>query len=161
MIVLKIIIIVIFGIVLWQDYKERMVHWFLYPFIGVLGFYIQKSQIDYTTLFMNSLVNITLVTTILIVLYIYSKLILKKKLINESIGIGDVLLFFSLCFCFSIISFLVLFVFSLVFSLFVHFIISQKKTGFKTIPLAGYMSLFFGSVYGASLFFNCNFLFAY
>ena len=138
-----------------------MVHWFLYPFIGVLGFYIQKSQIDYTTLFINSLVNITLVTTILLVLYIYSKFILKKKLINESIGTGDVFLFFALCFCFSIISFLVLFVFSLVFSLFVHLFITQKKIVDKTIPLAGYMSLFFSSVYAASLFFNCNFLFAF
>jgi hypothetical protein len=61
---------------------------------------------------------------------------------------------------FSTISFLTLFVFSLVFALVVHQFLKNNHPE-ETVPLAGYMSLFFGSIYGIGLFYNDNFLYAY
>jgi hypothetical protein len=70
---------------------------------------------------------------------------LKTK-VSDVFGLGDVLLFIGLIFSFSTISFLVIFVFSLAFALFVHLIIKQYSK-FPSVPLAGYISLFFGIAY--------------
>lgn len=161
MIWLKIILITIFGVIFWQDYKERLVYWYLYPFVGILGFSIQLFFTDISLIFVNSSVNLCLVVTMLLILWVYSKLILKQNLINKGIGIGDVLFFVFLSFCFSIISFFVLFVFSLLFSLILYLILIRAKTKMETIPLAGFMSLFFVAVYVSTFFLNSNFIFAY
>jgi len=69
--------------------------------------------------------------------------------IKETIGMGDVLLFFALTCTFSLISFITLFVFSLVLSLLLHLVLSKREIQ-KTVPLAGYMSLFFAISYLAN-----------
>jgi hypothetical protein len=51
-------------------------------------------------------------------------------------------------------------VFSLVFSLVLHLAL-QYKNKEKTVPLAGYMSLFFGVVYAISFFCKNHLLYAY
>lgn len=161
MIVQKIVLLIVLSIVFWQDYTNRLVHWFWYPLVGVLGFWIQTHYVDLSMILVNSTVNLLLIVTVLSVLWVYSKLILKKRLINEGIGIGDILLFVFLSFCFSIISFFVLFVFSLLFSLLIHLLLKKNYTNTETIPLAGYMALFFSIIYGLTFFINCNFIFAY
>lgn len=158
---LKALIIIIYAIIFWQDYMDRLVYWFLYPVIGLLGFLIQENRIDFYVIVVNSLINLFLVGTVIAILFVYSKLILKKKLINEGIGSGDILLFISLSFSFSIISFFVLFVFSLLFSLLLHILFKNKSELKQSVPLAGYMSIFFAFVYLLSYFVNCNFIFAY
>jgi len=158
MVMLKIIIITFLGVIFWQDQKERMVYWFLYPLSGLIGFLIQTNLTVKEMILLNSAVNLCLISTILLILYVYSNFILKKKLIGESIGIGDILFFISLCFYFPIVSFLILFVFSLVFSLTLHLL--KKKEKFETVPLAGYMSFFFATIYFLTFFLNFEFLFA-
>lgn len=159
MVIFKTIIIIFLGVIFWQDQKERLVYWFLYPLAGLTGFFIQTNLIVNEMILLNSAVNLCLITTILLILNIYSNFILKKKLIGESIGIGDILFFISLCFCFPIVSFLILFVFSLIFSLMLH--ILKKKEKVETVPLAGYMSFFFAVIYFLTFFLNFEFLFAY
>ena len=161
MILLKIAIVSVFTVITWQDVKERLVYWFCYPLVGILGFFIQKNFLELDTIIISSLVNLSLIATVLLILWVYSKIILKKKLVNQSIGMGDVLFFIALAFCFSIVSFYVLFVFSLFFSLLMHFLLKKNYKEHTTIPLAGYMAVFFTFVYCATFFMNCNFLFAY
>jgi hypothetical protein len=55
-------------------------------------------------------------------------------------------LFFVLAFSFSSISFIILFVFGLIFSLVLHLLL-KKKSKHSTVPLAGYLSLFFSIAY--------------
>lgn len=159
MIILRVVIIIILGLIFWQDQKERMVYWFLYPLVGIIGFLIQINFLVQEMIVINSIINLILIITIITVLYIYSNFILKKKLIGESIGIGDILFFISLCFCFSIVSFLILFVFSLIFSLIFHFF--KRKDNLETVPLAGYMSIFFAAIYLVTIFVNSDFLYTY
>lgn len=159
MIGLKILLIIVLSIIFWQDYKERLVFWLLYPLVGIIGFIIQLRLTETTTAFLNSTINLCLVGTVILILLVYTRLILKQSLINNSIGIGDILFFIFLSFCFSVISFFVLFVFSLLFSLSLHVLLKRKKN--ETVPLAGYMSLFFIAVYSLTFFKNCNFIFAY
>lgn len=158
---LKIVIIFIFGFIFWQDYKDRLVYWFLYPLVGIVGLLIQINHVSLYMLIVNTLINLILILTVLLVLFVYTKIILKKGFINHSIGVGDLLFFIFLCFCFSMISFVVLFVFSLLFSLLMHFILKTRYAKTETLPLAGYMSFFFAMIYGFSFFINSNFIFAY
>jgi hypothetical protein len=123
MIVLKILLVLMLIVIIWQDVKERLVYWFCYPLVGILGFFIQKTFLELDTIIINSLVNLSLIATVFLILWVYCKIILKKKLVDQSIGMGDVLFFIALAFCFSIISFYVLFVFSLFFSLLMHFLL--------------------------------------
>ena len=161
MVWLKVLIVFVFAIIFWQDYKDRMVYWFLYPIVGVLGFLIQLFYTDIYSLILNSAINLCFILTVLGILWVYAKLVLKQNLVNKGIGIGDVLFFVFLPFCFSIISFFILFVFSLLFSLLIFVILKVKNPKMETIPLAGVMSLFFGAVYISTFFVNCNFIFAY
>jgi hypothetical protein len=159
MIVLKLLLIGALGVIFYQDQKDRMVYWFLYPIVGVVGFCIQLYFVLLEVLVLNSLINLTIIATLLAVLWVYSKIIRKQSLINNGMGLGDVLFFVFLSFCFPIVTFIVLFVFSLLFSLLLHFFIKNKNS--TTIPLAGFMSLFFAFVYGLSFFESGNFIFLY
>ncbi|WP_276381616.1 general secretion pathway protein [Flavobacterium sp. H4147] len=155
---LKFILIIVFAFVLYQDFKSRMVYWFLYPIIGILAFKIQIDVLPLSIALLNFVFNLLFIGFLLGVSLLYTKF--KKLGFKNTIGIGDVLFFIFIAASFSIVSFWVLFVFSLIFSLTLHLILTHKKEP-TTVPLAGYMSLFFGVVYAASFGFSDTFLYAY
>lgn len=157
---LKIILLSSFFLILYQDCKDRKVYWFLYPTIGIFSFLIQISFLPIYSGLINVGINLIFVTSLLVVCYLYSAFKLKKNLLQEVFGLGDVLFFVFIAFSFSIVSFFILFIFSLIFSLILHLALQHKQYE-KTVPLAGYMSLFFGTVYTISFFYECNFLYAY
>ncbi len=159
---LKILLLGVFFLVFLQDYKERKVYWFLYPIIGFLVFFLQVEFVPIRFALINSGFNLGFVFSLLLVCYLYAKLKLHQSLLKEVFGLGDLLFFVFIAFSFSIISFQILFVFSLVFSLVLHLVIKNSETQtYKSVPLAGYMSLFFAVVYGISFFYEFNFLYAY
>ena len=80
----------------------------------------------------------------MITLYSTHKL---KTSIKNVIGLGDVFLFIAISVSFPTVTFIVMFVFSLLFALILHGILSKKEN--ETVPLAGYMSLFFVLIYTA------------
>lgn len=154
----KLILIAVLIFVLYQDFKSRLVYWFLYPVVGILAFGIQVDVLGLSVALLNFGFNLLFVALILGVSFIYVRF--RSLDFKNTIGIGDVLFFVFIASSFSIISFLVLFVFSLVFSLTLHLFLNHKKEE-STVPLAGYMSLFFSVVYAASFCFNDAFLYAY
>ncbi|WP_163408511.1 general secretion pathway protein [Flavobacterium ajazii] len=155
---LKSILVIVFALVLYQDFKSRLVYWFLYPIMGVLAFTIQLGNVPLEIAFTNFGFNLLFVILILAVSAAYIKF--RNLELKNTIGLGDVLFFIFIAGAFSIVSFLVLFVFSLVFSLMLHLVLNNRKKQ-ATVPLAGYMSLFFGVVYIASFCYNDTFLYAY
>jgi len=136
--------------VLLQDIKERQVYSFLFPIIGlcagVLFYQNTLPQLFYITV----AVNFVFVALLIAVVFLYSKLKLKTS-ISNTFGLGDGLLFLALIFSFSSISFVILFVFGLIFSLVLHLILN-KNSKYQTVPLAGYLSLFFSITYLAHWF---------
>lgn len=141
----KISLLILFSIVLYQDVNERQVHWFLFPLVGLCCAFLYYSE-TLTELFISAiLINGAFTFLLLFVVYLYSRLKLKTSFFN-SIGLGDILLFFGLTFTFSSISFIIIFICALVFSLMLHLVTKKEPT---TVPLAGYMSLFFGLTYMA------------
>lgn len=153
------IIILVLLIIFWQDYKQRLVTWLLYPLSGILAYLINFGNVGHLTASINSIVNLCFVSVMLLITYMYSKIVMKKKFINESMGSGDVLLLIFLCFSFATFSFIVLLILSLIFSLALHIAI-KNNTKEKTVPLAGYISLFFAVVYAEGLFVKHPYLFA-
>jgi hypothetical protein len=157
--VLQGILIFSFLLVFYQDTKDRMVYWFLYPLCGIAAFIIQYKYVGMMTAIINSLINICFIAIILSTAFFYSKTVMKKPFINGSMGSGDVYLFLFLSFTFTTSAFILLFVFSLCFSLVLHLYL-KNKTLHTTVPLAGYMSLFFSGVYIAGFFLEPKYLYS-
>lgn len=131
--------------IFWQDVKERQVYWFLFPLVAIFCAYLLYSNILEAVFFTTLLINLMFVLLLILVIFIYSILKLKQP-IQHTFGMGDALLFFALAFSFSSISFLTYFVFGLICSLILH-LVFKNKNQHKSVPLAGYLSLFFSIVY--------------
>lgn len=157
---IKLFLLGIFSLIFFQDYKDRTVYWFLYPVTGIVVLILQIQIVSISVALVNSGINLLFIGFLLFFCYWYAQIKLKKSLLQSVLGLGDVLFFTAIAFSFSIVSFLILFVFALLFSLILHFVLKNKHTE-QTVPLAGYMSLFYATVYGISFFYNLHFLYAY
>ncbi len=142
MIFIKILLIITLALVFYQDIKERQVYWFLFPVVGLcLGYLFFVETLP--ELFLTSvIINLLFITTLLCIVFLYARYKLKTSFFKV-IGLGDVLFFGVSIFTSASISFIVLFSGALIFSLVLHFVFS-KKQAMTTVPLAGYMSAFFG-----------------
>lgn len=145
MLILKIILIGVLGLIFYQDLKERQVYWFLFPLFGICSAILFYTSTLPELFYIAVGMNFIFISILLLIVFLYSKLKLKSSF-NDAFGLGDVLLFIGLIFSFSTISFLIIFVFSLVFALLVHLVIKQYSK-LQSVPLAGYISLFFGFAY--------------
>jgi len=145
MIVVKIILIGTFLSMLYQDVKDREID-MLYPLlIAISGFYLNLQSNYLIELVYITLLNLCFLALYMVLGFLVVRHVLKIKAKN-SMGSGDILLFTALAFCFPTGTFIVLFIFSLLFSLGLHFL-TRHKSHYKTIPLAGLMSAFFGLAY--------------
>ena len=133
-----------------QDIKSRLVYWFCFPLIAVCAGALMYQQTTFNQFLWGLGINLLFVSLLIVVVYVYSKLKIKSN-IQDTFGLGDALLFFGLAFSFMSVSFIVLFVFGLIFSLVMHLVIKSKLKQ-DTVPLAGYLSLFFALAYLAYWF---------
>jgi len=141
MLILKGLVIFNLGYIAWQDLNKREVYWFLFP-----SLFIVLGMLHYNHVlpvhFKNAIViNLGLIFSIVSILYIYSLVRIKRPFFKEVFGLGDALFFVTFAIAFPTATFIVFFVFSLLFSLGIWLII-KKNSKHNTIPLAGYMSLF-------------------
>ena len=125
-----------------QDQKERRVYWFLFPIIGVLGGLLFYNKVSLNIFLTSVGVNLLIVGVLLLVIFLYAKFKLKIRA-YKAIGLGDIFLFLAATVCFTYPSFIVLFVSALIFSLILHLYKTRDKKQDITVPLAGYMCLFF------------------
>ncbi len=130
------------GSIVFQDFKERKVFWFLFPLAMLLfGLVHYLHVIELTIFFHHTLINSLLITCIITILFIHTRFILKKVFLNHSLGLGDILFFYALGLGFPTVTFIVLFVGAIIFSLFV-FLLFKKTLKLETVPLAGLMGFF-------------------
>lgn len=131
-------------IIAFQDFKERKVTILLLILGVILGglLFYQKTLPE---LFLLSIIlNFTFLGLLTVILFFYSRLVLKKELL-KSIGLGDFLFLGILAISFPTITFLILFSTSLIFSL-VLFLFLKPKLQDKTVPLAGFQAFFLAIV---------------
>lgn len=154
--VLLITISVFLIAIVYQDTKTRTIHVFLPLVIFILSvlFNIISDNLALDEIIKNI---IFIGLNILSLIFYYS--IKNKTFINplhQYLGLGDIVFFLSITPLFKINSFVVFFVLSLLFSLFLYVILLKKK---DTIPLAGYMSVFLILSIYIELFLDVNLIF--
>lgn len=149
---LKIVVILsLLGIAL-QDFKERNVFLGLLVLSGLSIGTFHFGEVYYQQFILTTLVNFGIVLVIVFVLFMYAKTVLKKDL-NSTFGLGDFLFFMVLAIGFPTAAFLVLFSFSLVFSLLLYFLLKHRLKQ-ETVPLAGMQALFICLIFIANWVFN-------
>jgi len=127
--------------ILYQDIKERSVYWFLFPIVACTTGYLYFTNTFFELFWRTAAMNFGIILLILLVLQTYTTFKLKTN-IKAVFGLGDALLFIALCVAFPVTAFLIFFVCSLLFSLAVHVVLKSNMQE-ASVPLAGYMSLFF------------------
>ncbi len=128
-------------VIFYQDLKERQVFLITLLLSMVLGGCLFFKSTLLELFIYKILVNFLLISTLISLIYLYSKHKLNKSFF-ESFGLGDLLLFITLGVSLPTISFLVVFSLSLIFS-FIMFSILKSKMTHKTVPLASFQALFF------------------
>ncbi len=145
MIITKLLLIITLVFIAYQDIKERLVYWFLFPLLGLIVGVLFYTQ-TLSELFLASvLINLIIVCFFYLVIVLHSFFVLKKSF-RDVIGVGDILMFFFLIFTFSSVSFIVTFISAIIFSYITHLLLKNNFKN-KTVPLAGYMSIFYSITY--------------
>lgn len=129
--------------IFFQDIKLRAVYWFLFPIVLALSFWIGMEN--------NNLENILFSLSFFIFamgfLTLYMS-IRQRKIINITKGFfswGDILFLIAIIPLFSFHLYLLFFTLGTIMTLVVHGIVLIVSKGEKTIPFAGYMSVFLTS----------------
>ncbi len=143
---IKILTICILAVIVYQDLKDREVYGIAFPILmGLLGT-LHYHHTIYIDFLYAILINIGLLIVIVGLLYLYTLIKLRKPFFKEVFGWGDLLFFMALAIGFPTVTFIIIFVFSLIFSLLVWLVI-KNRADHNTVPLAGYMSVFLGVVF--------------
>jgi len=145
--IIKGLIIFNLGYITLQDIDKREVYWFLFPSLVILLGFLHYNSVSLIHFKNAIIINIGIIISILTILYFYSKIRIKRPFFQEVFGAGDALFFIALALAFPTITFLILFVFSLFFSLGIWLIIKNNAKHNKALPLAGYMSIFLALVF--------------
>ena len=133
----------------YQDIKTREVYWFTFPVFMISAGVIHYFNVLNIHFFYSIMINLSIIALITLILFLYAFLKLQKSFFKEVFGLGDLLLFIALAFAFPTYTFITLFCFSLIFSSLLWVFLSNKSIN-KTVPLAGYMSLFLVIAYSVS-----------
>lgn len=136
----------------YHDFKERNVYLWLLLVVLLLSGFLHYQHSLLIPFLVSILLNIGIIFVIVAILYLYAKFKLKKSLQN-TFGFGDLLFFLIIAVGFPTITFVVLFSFSLFFSLLL-FLVLKKKLKHKTVPLAGLQALFFSFIFLLNWGFN-------
>ncbi|SNR62945.1 hypothetical protein SAMN04488009_2837 [Maribacter sedimenticola] len=146
----KIALLVILALIAFQDIKDKKVNWVFFPISAIMLFILYQSHSSLQFSFPFLCMNIILITSILGIVFVYTKYIRGMKFLNVSFGLGDVLFFYAFALGFPTITFLVLFTCSIMFSLVIS-LFNSKDYNITGVPLAGLMSLFLAIILSIDL----------
>jgi len=146
-------VVLVCAVIAFQDFKERMVSWILFPITGVLLALLYIWNTSFEQFYPFVFTNMLLISVIVLVLFLYTTYIARMKFLNVSFGLGDLLFFYAFALGFPTLTFLILFVGSVLFALAV-FMLSKTKQDDESVPLAGLMGFFLIVVLLASFFPN-------
>ncbi|WP_291856848.1 hypothetical protein [Marinilabilia sp.] len=155
--ILEILLIGIFGRIAFEDFKTRQVHLLLFVF-GFLTAVLLSIERSFHYEFL--LFNMVFVLINLLAVFGYGFIKGKSLTLNNKwFGLGDLLMWSILIFCFSPINFILFFIGSLFFSLLTYIFFFRKHN--TLIPLAGNQSLcmvivILGDLLGVSINFLLN-----
>lgn len=141
MIFLHLISLSLFGVIAYQDFKQRQINLIYLFLLFLLALIINYAEIMLTL--HDFVQNIIFLFFILIILNLYYS-IKKRKFVNtidSYIGSGDILFFVACAPLFSLANFIFFFTLGILFSL-VLYLVFRKIISSDDIPLAGFFSCF-------------------
>lgn len=144
-------LILLFIITAIQDFRDRAISWFLPLFIFATGFIVAllNNQINWLSYSVSFLFIVTQIA--IIYLYLVAKTrSWKVDLTNQFLGWGDILFFIALIPLFDYQSFVLLFLGGMLFTLVGQLIFNSFKQS-KTVPLAGWLSVFYSLFYSIKI----------
>ncbi len=138
---LYLLLLLVLFLVLYQDIKNRTIHFVLPLTVFIISIIINifSANLNWNMILFN--IGFVAINIFGLILYFSLK---EKQFINPidtMLGLGDIVFFIALSPLFNLKSYIGFFISSLMFSLLLHLILNKVKHS-KTIPLAGYMSLF-------------------
>lgn len=147
-------------LIVYQDFKYRLISWWILPILLLLVLLGQNSQ-SYYQIVINSAINISflLLQYILLSLYFSFKNKAWVKLTHQHIGWGDLWFLLIIAFAFPSLHFILIYVGGLFFSLLLYMILkSFKLLVQETVPLAGTFSIYLILLQLVAYFNEYNFL---
>lgn len=139
--------------IFYQDVKERQVYWWLFVVCLSCFASLHILEVGRTQFLLSSVINSAVIITILGLVWGYVKFKIGMTSLRQAFGLGDFLFLLALAIGFPTVSFSIFFVFGLFFSLLIHGVLSyllSRKRSLEhletTVPLAGYLALFFFGV---------------
>ncbi len=147
------ILLISFGVMVFQDIKYRHIHVVLPILVFVAAMYMNKDIIyiyDGLKSLLFLIINFAAIT-----IYFSIKNSQPQNPFKTQIGIGDLLFLIAVIPLFSFRNFLLFFITGMVFSLLLY-VLFQNKSQPKTIPLAGYLSLYIMLLMIPNMFLSTN-----
>ncbi len=140
----EIILFVIMLVVIYNDFKYRLISTFALIAIFCLTFVNMIFKYDFLTFLLNGVLNILFLFFLFLTIKLYFKLRKEDDIINKQIGAGDLYYFVCLIFAFTPVSFMFYLTFTFIISL-IWFLISRltKTANRDLVPLAGIAALLF------------------
>lgn len=131
------------AVVVVQDFRERMISWYLIPLLFLLFSWNALLNAPFKEVAFGFGVNLAFTAFQLLAITIYFSIKNKKpvNIINTWLGIGDVLLLATLCVAFSPVNYFVFYMGSLLLTIAGFAVYRLFKGTSATIPLAGAMAL--------------------
>lgn len=141
-------LLLILGLIFVQDWKDRAVHWWLFPILLGLSF-IQFEQKNTNPA--DLLTSFIFLVMVLLLLIAYISLRRQKwvNIFKNDFGWGDVLFLLAVIPLFSHKSYILFFISGMFFSLLIHLLLLRRKK--STVPLAGYLALYVTFLKGLEL----------
>ena len=141
---LLVILVVLLGIIVYQDFKSRAISWFLIPLLVIAFIWGGLLSLDLKQFSTYFGVNLSLIIINLLGVTIFISVKEKKltNIIDTYLGLGDVLFFLMLATVFSPINFILFFLGSIFITTIVYGLVAiASKQKQALITLAGAMSI--------------------
>jgi hypothetical protein len=157
LLLIKIFLLFTLLLVIYQDFKNLEVSWWVFPVLYCFGIMLGLDQLSNLQYLIYIIFNFGFIILQFIILTIYFSIKYKRviNLFKSQIGIGDILFFVFLSLVFEPISFIVFMIASILISLLVYLFLLHKHLFIKKlIPLAGLQSMSFFLLVLNDLLFN-------
>lgn len=144
--ILSMATLVLSAVVAWQDFKSRLIAWWLPPLLFAAGVVSGLQQVRLRTLVFYTGINLLFVAFLFVMLFLWFSMRKKQwtNIFREAIGTGDLLFMVSMAAFFSVINFIVALSAGFIVALVLHLpaaLIKNTSGNAKTIPLAGVLAL--------------------
>lgn len=159
MILLKLFLIFVLIMIVYQDLRFQAVSWIFFVIGFALTLIMSIKENYLTDLLVNSTINSLFILFQLSIIYLFTWIKFKKRsnIFKSVFGLGDFLFLIMIIPLFSPLNFVVFFITSAIFTLFVYFILYWIKIYNKQrVPLAGLQSLFLFIVLISQIFSKFN-----